>query len=302
MSAQGMTSLDLNSDDALNALRGAIAASLSAAVDLPPPVPKSLRGAVSYALLGPSKRMRPLLVHLIAAGLSRIDPVAIQVGAAVEMVHTSSLILDDLPCMDDAETRRQRPTTHRVYGEATAILASIALLNRAFGILAALDLPDLQTRLRLIEILENAVGWNGLVAGQELDILGNVDGDRASAEHLNWLKTGVLFCAAAEMGGILRGLESDKLTHVRDFARELGLAFQMADDIIDRTATQQDAGKDVGKDVGKSNVVNLLGIEASKQACAEHLARADNNLVLSGIDPAPVRALMARHFKLSSTA
>lgn len=302
MVAQGLASIDLNSDDALDALRASIVDHLSTAVDLPPPVPMSLRNAVGYALLGPSKRVRPVVVHLIAAGLNRIDPVAIQVGAAVEMVHTASLVLDDLPCMDDAAMRRQRPTTHRVYGEATAILASIALLNRAFGVLAALDIPNPATRLRLIEILENAVGWNGLVAGQELDILGNVDGDRASAEHLNWLKTGVLFCAAAEMGGILRGLEADKLTHVRDFARELGLAFQMADDIIDRTASQQDAGKDVGKDAGKSNVVNLLGLEASRQACVEHLTRADASLVLSGIDPAPIRALVARHFKLDSTA
>lgn len=297
-----MTSLNSGTDDALGALRAAIEDSLAAAVDLPPPVPTSLRSAVSYALLGPSKRVRPVIVHLIASGMSTVDPVAIQVGAAVEMVHTASLVLDDLPCMDDAATRRKRAATHRVYGEATAILASIALLNRAFGVLAGLDIPNAATRLRLIEILENAVGWNGLVAGQELDILGNVDGDRASAEHLNWLKTGVLFCAAAEMGGILRGLEGDKLSSVRDFARELGLAFQMADDLIDRTATEQDAGKDVGKDLNKTNVVNLLGIEASRQACIEHLARADKALVLSGIDPAPVRALVARHFKLSGTA
>jgi geranylgeranyl diphosphate synthase type II len=302
MSAQEMTSLKLDSDDAFAALRAAIDHCLSSAVDLQPPVPQSLRNAVNYALLGPSKRVRPVVVHLVACGLSRVDPVAMQVGAAVEMVHTASLILDDLPCMDDATTRRQRPATHLVYGEATAILASIALLNRAFGILAGLDIPDPATRLRLIHILEDAVGWNGLVAGQELDILGNVGGDRASAEHLNWLKTGVLFCAAAEMGGILVGLNDVQLTHIRDFARELGLAFQMADDLIDRTATEQDAGKDVGKDVRKTNVVNLLGIEASRQACADHLARADHALVLSGIDPAPVRALIGRHFKLSGAA
>jgi len=297
-----MTSHTLNSDDALNALRASVDDCLSAAVDLRPPVPASLRNAVAYALLGPSKRVRPVIVHLIASDYARIDPVALQVGAAVEMVHTASLVLDDLPCMDDAATRRQRPATHRVYGEATAILASIALLNRAFGILAAVDIPDVTIRLRLIETLENAVGWNGLVAGQELDILGNVDGDRASAEHLNWLKTGVLFCAAAEMGGILRGLDDERLGHIRDFARALGLAFQMADDLIDRTASEQDAGKDVGKDLNKTNVVNLLGIEASRQACMEHLARADAALVLSGIDPGPIRSLIARHFKLSGTA
>lgn len=302
MGAKVLKSSYLNSDDALDALRSSIGDSLAATVDLPALVPTSLRSAVSYALLGPSKRVRPVIVHLIASGLSRIDPIAIQVGAAVEMVHTASLILDDLPCMDDAATRRRRPTTHLVYGEATAILASVALLSRAFGVLAALDIPDPTTRLRLIEILENAVGWNGLVAGQELDMLGNVDGDRTSAEHLNWLKTGVLFCAAAEMGGILRGLDADNLGHVREFARELGLAFQMADDIIDRTATSQDAGKDVGKDAGKSNIVNLLGLEASRQACMEHLTRANDSLTLSGIDPEPVRALIGRHFKLSSTA
>lgn len=302
MASTGLAISEESVQDALGALRSAIDGYLATAVELPQPVPQSLRNAVSYALLGPSKRVRPLVVHLVAAGTISIDPVAVEVGAAVEMVHTASLVLDDLPCMDDAATRRKRPATHRVFGEATAILASIALLNRAFGILAALEIPDPAKKLRLISILENAVGWNGLVAGQELDILGNVDGDRASAEHLNWLKTGVLFCAAAEMGGVLAGMQEAGLSHVRDFARELGLAFQLADDIYDRTATQEDVGKDVGKDRDKTNVVNLLGIEESKQACAEHLARADAALALSGVDTLAFRVLVNRHFKLSGTA
>lgn len=288
-------------DSALGALRSSIENCLAANVSLRPPVPKSLAEAVNYALLGPSKRVRPIIVHLIAAGL-RVDPVALQVGTAVEMVHTASLILDDLPCMDDAALRRRRPATHKVFGEATAILASIALLNRAFGVLATLDVDRLATRLRLIEILENAVGWNGLVAGQELDILGNPEGDKASAEHLNWLKTGVLFCGAAEMGGILRGLGEEQLDHVREFARELGLAFQLADDIVDRTGSEKDTGKDVGKDGNKLNVVRLLGVEASRQACIEHLARADRSLVLSGVDPSPFRTLVGMHFRMTGAA
>jgi len=286
--------------DALAAVRAAIEDYLGAAVDLPPPTPKSLRDAVTYALVGPSKRMRPIIVHLVAAGSMSVDAAAVQVGAAVEMVHTASLILDDLPCMDDASTRRGREATHRVFGQATAILASVALLNRAFGLLAALEIDDPARKVRLIAILEEAVGWNGLVAGQELDILGNVDGDRASAEHLNWLKTGVLFCAAAEMGGVLAGMSPDGLTHIRDFARELGLAFQLADDIADRTAVLEDIGKDVRKDERKTNVVNLLGIEETKQACLTHLARADHALELSGVDAGPIRVLLNRHFKLSA--
>ena len=257
--------------------------------------PPRLMAAAGYALRGPSKRIRPLMLHLVAAGTTpHMD--ALRAAAAVELVHTASLILDDLPCMDDAEMRRTRPATHRAYGEATAILTAIALLNRAFGLLAESEGPA-ASRLRLIAILERAVGWHGLVAGQELDIAGTA-ADREGLENVNWLKTGTLFVAAVTMGGVVRGVSPADEARLEEFARELGLAFQLADDLMDRLGAAHDLGKDVRQDQNKTNVVSLLGIEETRAACLGHLARADAALVASGIDPGEIRAAIARSMKL----
>jgi geranylgeranyl diphosphate synthase type II len=260
-------------------------------------VPANLQGAVRHASLAPSKRVRPVLLVLVAAPEPALEQAALDLGCAVEMVHTASLVLDDLPCMDDAQMRRERPTTHVAFGQATAILSAIALLTRAFGIIAGLDRVSAETRTRLSSVLSNAVGWDGLVAGQEIDINGRAGLLGADhVEHLNWLKTGVLFVAAAEMGAILAGMEDARVEAVRQFARHFGLAFQTADDLLDRTASAAQIGKDVGKDADKATLVSLFGASHARLTCQEHLARADAALVASGVDGAPVRMLMARLF------
>ncbi len=282
-------------NDELDALHASLDGVLEEVISQSPGIPTTLASAAAYALKGPSKRIRPMMLHLVAAGTAP-NRDALRAGAAVELVHTASLILDDLPCMDDALMRRSRPATHRAYGEATAILTSIALLNRAFGMLAETDAPA-DVRLRLIALLERAVGWHGLVAGQELDIAG-LTADRERLEHINWLKTGTLFVAAVSMGATLRNVSSESSAALESFARDIGLAFQLADDLLDRLGSASELGKDVGQDRDKTNVVSLLGIEETKAACFNHLARADASLVASGIDPLPIRVAIGRALKI----
>ena len=276
--------------------RAALERRLEELVAAGPSVPRHLHGAIRHALLAPSKRVRPIILQYFAANGAPDATAALDTGCAVEMVHTASLILDDLPCMDDATVRRQLPTTHVVYGEATAILAAIALLNRAFGVIAGLRDVTPTVRSRLAQILSNAIGWEGLVAGQEIDIRGAENADKEEIERLNWLKTGVLFVAAAEMGAVLRGLDDRSTSAVLTFATHIGHAFQTADDLLDVTATAHQTGKDVGQDTGKTNLVSLLGVDGAQLSCRQHLERADAALVASGLDPVPIRSLIARYF------
>lgn len=262
-----------------------------------PAVPANLRSAMHHALLAPSKRMRPVLVYLIAEPEPSQVDATIDLGCAVEMVHTASLILDDLPCMDDAHIRRERPTTHVAFGEATAILSAIALLTRAFGLIAELDISA-EIRARLAAILAQAVGHSGLVAGQEIDLNGRAGlVGHEQIEHLNWLKTGTLFVAAAEMGAILRELPAERVDAVRIFARHLGLAFQTADDLIDKTSSAAEAGKDVMKDGEKATLVSLFGAKGARHTCEQHLEAADNALLQSGVTAAPIEALVTKYLK-----
>lgn len=297
---QGGAEPGLHNDDRLTDLgdiRAAVEQRLASLIDLRATVPDNLRAALRHALLGHSKRVRPVMMLMIAEPRGALVGPVLDVGCAVEMVHTASLILDDLPCMDDATLRRQLPATHIAFGQATAILSAVALLTRAFGIIAALDAVPASTRTRLASVLANAIGWDGLVAGQEIDINNRASlHDAAQVEHLNWLKTGVLFVAAAEMGAIFRGLESERLEAVRRFARHFGLAFQTADDLLDRTDTAEQAGKDVGKDGDKATLVSLFGASHARLTCQQHLAHAEQALVDSGVSTAPFRALMMWRF------
>ena len=278
-------------------IRAAVEERLASLIDLRAPVPDNLRAALRHALLGRSKRVRPVMMLMIAEPRDALAGPLLDVACAVEMVHTASLILDDLPCMDDATLRRQRPTTHIAFGQPTAILSAVALLTRAFGIIAELDDVPACTRTRLASVLANAIGWDGLVAGQEIDINNRASlHDAEQVEHMNWLKTGVLFVAAAEMGAIFRGLDNERLEAVRRFARHFGLAFQTADDLLDLTETAEQAGKDVGKDGDKANLVSLFGASHARLTCQQHLSLAEQALIDSGVSAAPFRALMMSLF------
>ena len=243
--------------------------------------PLSLNRAVRHALLAPGKRVRPLLTMLTAAELG-VDPLrALDAGCAVEMVHTASLVLDDLPCMDNAKTRRGIPATHTAFGEATALLAAIALLTRAFGVLAACDSLTPNVRSDLATLLSVASGADGLAAGQERDLNERSPVDAlAKINEINDQKTGALFIAAVQMGGRIADADASCMGALSNLGREVGLAFQALDDVIDLSKSPLEAGKDTGKDLGKATIATVLGLEP---ACAEvqrHLA-----LALAAIEP-----------------
>ncbi len=253
--------------------------------DLTPEQPgrtRRLVEAARYALLAPGKRFRPMLTLLAAREFGADPATAMDAACAFEMVHTASLILDDLPCMDDAALRRGRITTHRQFDEATAILASVALLNRAQGVIAGDAGLSTSVRAELAGRLSEAVGFEGLVGGQAMD-LDDRARERTAAELdlLNHRKTGVLIVAAAEAGALIAGAAPESVLQVGIFARHLGLAFQIQDDLID-VLGGADAGKDLGKDAQMTTLVSVLGVEGAREAVIDHLARAEAALVAAG--------------------
>ncbi len=252
--------------------------------------PPVLREAAGYALLSPGKRLRPVLALLAAEhfGEGRSGrAAALDAGCAIEMVHAASLILDDLPCMDDAELRRGRATVHRRFGEDMAVLSAVALLNQAYATAAAAPGLSAEARLELVGALTGAVGFAGLVAGQARDLRERDPCAEATPLHeLNRQKTGVLFIAAVESGARAAGAAGARLDAARGFARGLGEAFQILDDLLDVTATSEAAGKDVGQDGGKPTVVSLIGPEGARAEMHRRLRHALDHL--DDVGPGPL--------------
>ena len=237
-----------------------------------------LAAAMRSAALGSGKRMRPLLLMLVARDLGCDSPALIDVACAVELVHAASLVLDDMPCMDDAQLRRGKPTIHVQYGEDVAILASIALLSRAFGILgSAQDIPP-PVRARLVARLSETIGAQGLVRGQFLDLQATA----RSAEDIattNELKTGVLLGAAVDMAAIIAETDDCVARSLRAFALAAGHAFQLRDDFQDGLGMDPTiTGKDTGKDVNKATFINTLGFDEARRRLMDHLHEADRCL------------------------
>ena len=272
-------------------LRAQIDARLAALLAEEGAAPRPLREAVRYALLSPGKRLRPVLAVLSAEhfGASRrlgLNAAALDAGCAVEMVHAASLILDDLPCMDDAELRRGRPTVHRRFGEDMAVLAAITLLNQAYATAAAAPGLAAEGRLELVRALTGAVGFDGLAAGQARDLRERGDLAEATPLHdLNRQKTGVLFVAAVESGARAAGATAARLDSARAFAHGLGEAFQILDDLLDVTSTSEHAGKDVRQDGGKPTVVSLIGADGARAEMGRRLRTALDCLDEAGPGP-----------------
>lgn len=234
--------------------------------------PARLHETISYSLLAPGKRIRPLLLLATARHFGTAEEVALDAACAVEMVHTASLILDDLPCMDDATLRRGRPATHIAWGEAASIIASVALINEATRLIAAGDHLPAGDRCAVLGALTGAIGADGLVAGQMRDLDETQDGGSvASAERTSWEKTAALFVAAAEIGARIARADDADVRAVCRFASHLGLAFQLMDDLIDATGTAATAAKDVGQDAGKPTVVSLVGERRARRSLDDHL-------------------------------
>lgn len=249
---------------------------LAAACQSRPGCPERLSEAVRYSLLGGGKRLRPQLVLLACEACEGQPEAALPAAVAVEMIHTYSLIHDDLPAMDDDDTRRGRPTNHVVYGEALAILAGDALLTLAFEVLAERVRPP-SVAAGCCATLARAAGLTGMVGGQADDVLGGLaHGDLQSLEWLHQRKTGALLTASLTLGGQVAGADAERTTALQLFGKHLGLAFQIVDDCLDVTGDAATLGKTPGKDAaaGKLTFPGLLGLEASRRRAREEVAAA----------------------------
>jgi geranylgeranyl diphosphate synthase type II len=254
----------------LEAARLRVEAALADA--LGPERPESLREAMRYSLLAGGKRLRPILC-LAACELAGCDSeLAMPTGIALEMIHTMSLIHDDLPAMDNDDLRRGRPTNHKVYGEAKAILAGDALLTRAFE-MVALRSPGVPAErlLAVVGELSLAAGAPGLVGGQVVDLeCEGKDVDLDTLEYIHLHKTGALLRACVLSGALVGGASEALQAALVSYARGIGLAFQIIDDILDVTASSEVLGKTAGKDItaDKTTYPKLLGLEQSRQRAA----------------------------------
>lgn len=227
----------------------------------------ALQESMEYSLLSGGKRVRPILTLLTTRLLKGDERAARLAGAALELIHTYSLIHDDLPAMDDDDLRRGKPANHLVYGEGMAILAGDGLLTYAFKILAELEL-DAAKRCKLVKLLAESAGPNGMVAGQVLDL--QAESDPVNLEDLKRIhraKTGALFKAAVLAGVFCSKYTGKELEALEIYAEQLGLTFQITDDILDVTGNTELLGKEVGQDLerGKSTYPALIGLEESKK-------------------------------------
>lgn len=258
--------------------------------DLPP----SLRKAMGYSLLAGGKRLRPVLCLTTAQLCGLSEAAVMPFACAIEMIHTYSLIHDDLPAMDDDDLRRGKPSSHKAFGEALAILTGDALLTDAFAFMCMAQAPAAQV-LRAVAELARAAGSCGMVGGQVLDMaFTGGQTDLASLRRMHALKTGALLRASCVCGGLLAGADEKTVTALSTYGAALGSAFQIADDILDVTADTVTLGKPAGSDVeqGKCTYPSLLGLDRSRQLAEEQRQLAEHALtVLHGPEAAFLRAL-----------
>lgn len=234
--------------------------------------------SMAYSLLAGGKRLRPILAmsacQLFGGTLEQVLPVAL----AIEMIHTYSLIHDDLPAMDNDNLRRGLPTNHKVYGEGMAILAGDALLTDAFGHLAAIEGLAGETRLELVRGLSRAAGSAGMVAGQAMDLHfeGRTDVSLEILLDLHRRKTGALITFSVLAGGMVASADQEDLARLETYGQSIGLAFQIADDVLDETGTQAELGKDAGSDREKNKLtsISLLGLDKSRLMLEELVDKA----------------------------
>ncbi|CAH8293569.1 unnamed protein product [Eruca vesicaria subsp. sativa] len=277
------------------------AESVNAALDVSVPLlkPLTIQEAVRYSLLAGGKRVRPLLCIASCELVGGDEATAMSAACAVEMIHTSSLIHDDLPCMDNADLRRGKPTNHKVFGEDMAILAGDALLALAFEHMTVVSngLVASDRTVRAVIELAKAIGTKGLVAGQVVDLRSEgINPEDAGLERLEFIhlhKTAALLEAAAVLGVIMGGGTDEEIERLRKYARCIGLLFQVVDDILDVTKSTEELGKSAGRDVmvGKLTYPRLIGLEKSREL-AEKLSREAEEQLL-GFDPSKAAPLVA---------
>lgn len=237
-----------------------------------PPLDETLAAAMKYSLMAGGKRLRPILLMAAADAVGAKGTDYLTAGCALEMIHTYSLIHDDLPAMDNDDYRRGKLTNHKVYGDGMAVLAGDALLTLAFEVLTRQQHTDAATLLRVVKEISTAAGMNGMVGGQAIDLESegkHIDMETLRRMHMG--KTGALFRAALRSGAILAGADEKKLAALTDYAEKFGLAFQITDDILDVVGDEKLIGKPVGSDIRneKSTYVTLTSLEEAQKLAKE---------------------------------
>jgi len=263
------------------------------------PIPDDARArlveAMRYAAIGGGKRVRPLLLVATAEMYGVARAPAVRAGSAIEAIHVYSLIHDDLPCMDDDAMRHGKATVHRAFDEATAVLAGDSLHALAFEILSMPEISnDSFVRAELIQTLAAASGASGMAGGQMMDIVANErEFDLHTVTRLQQLKTGALLGAAVEMGAILGRVPEEGRAHLRSYARDIGLAFQIADDLLDFDGDEGKAGKTLRKDhgQGKATFVSLMGADKARDQAQALAEQAVGHLMGHGEEAEILRAL-----------
>lgn len=262
-------------------------AALDAALPLRDCPQKEVVEALRYSLLGGGKRLRAALLLAFYQVCGGEGEKALPFASALEMVHAYSLIHDDLPCMDDDDLRRGKPSCHIAFGEATALLAGDALLTHAFDHMLHADMEP-QRLLAAAGCLSRAIGVYGMIGGQVMDLANESSPDitEQRLKDTDALKTGALISAACEMGCILAGASEEKRTAAKEYAAKIGLAFQITDDILDQCSTTEELGKPVGSDEEskKATYASLYGIEEARRISAELLTQAKESLRAARMD------------------
>ena len=282
-------------DDALYEIAHEVDALLNALLPVPEDARAPLYEAMRHAAIGGGKRLRPLLTTATAQLFGVDRAAALRAGCAVEAIHVYSLIHDDLPCMDDDDLRRGKPTVHKAFDEGIAVLAGDALHALAFEWLAdPATHPDPFVRCELVEGLARAAGPMGMAGGQMMDIAApGADFDLPAVTRLQAMKTGALIAYSVDAGAILGRVSPDVRTALKAYARDIGLAFQIADDLIDATGDAATAGKAVGKDAaaGKATFLSLLGPERARSQADALVEQAVNHLGQWGAEADLLRAI-----------
>ncbi|UGQ47113.1 polyprenyl synthetase family protein [Massilia endophytica] len=262
--------------DWMKTIQAGMEADMSAYLPAAQAIPTRLHAAMRYALLGGGKRVRPLLVYAAGALFGADAQALSRAAAAVEMIHAYSLVHDDMPCMDDDDLRRGKPTVHVAYDEATALLVGDALQSQAFTVLAeATTLPP-ERQVAMLALLAQAAGSSGMCGGQAIDLDSvGLSLTQEQLERMHQLKTGALLRASVVLGALAgKSLDAAEQKALDDYSRAIGLAFQVVDDVLDATADSATLGKTAGKDAAdnKPTYVSILGLEPSI-ALAEQLRR-----------------------------
>ena len=258
--------------------RTAVDAALDRLIPLETQHPVSIHKAMRHSVFAGGKRLRPVLcMEAGRMGAGSLPDGIEELGAALEMLHTYSLIHDDLPALDNDDLRRGRPTCHKVFGEALAILAGDALQTQAYEVMARLKCPA-EARVRIVEEIARGTGTvDGMIGGQVVDLEAeHTKPDAAMLEYIHGAKTAALITASLVSGGFYAGAEDRAVAHLRAFGRSIGLAFQIVDDILDVTQTSEQLGKTAGKDTAaeKATYPSLFGVEQSERKADELVSKA----------------------------